>query len=130
MNPLNTYHGGGAVHLAASGVGTDVIAFIVGLIIVAALIGGFILGGRLRAKRAAPPTPEEQPHRPERTTHIEENVEPSDKFLPGGERLMPYQLGGHGDEAFQPPEEPESRAGLGDGDDEPPARPGGGSHPA
>ncbi|MGW2262328.1 DUF6479 family protein [Streptomyces sp. NPDC001780] len=103
MNPADTLDGSTVVPLAASGPGTGVTAFLVGLIVVLFLLGGFWLGRRIRVREPAPPRPSEQPRPPARPTRVEETTEPSDGFGGEGERLTPYQLGGHGTEARRPP---------------------------
>jgi hypothetical protein len=107
MNPPHTYQGSDAVQLALGGIAVGVVAFVVGLVVVFVLIAAFWWGHHLRAGQGPPPLPSEQPEPPDHPTHLEENVECSDKFPPDGERLMPYELGGHGAEAYQPPGEPE-----------------------
>ncbi|MFJ2647479.1 DUF6479 family protein [Streptomyces sp. NPDC087420] len=130
MNPPNTHHAspvhaGDFVDLAASGIGTKVIAFVVGLIVVIILLGGFWYGARLRSRMGPPPKPSEQPVKPDHQAHIEENTDPSDRFPGHGERLYPHQLGGHGEEAYRPPGEDEPESGDGSrrsGGEEPPRR--------
>lgn len=114
MNPPNTHHASAAptrtfVDLAADGVGTKPIMIVVGVFVVLLLIGGFWYGTRLRSRMGPAPKPSEQPKRPDHQAHIEEDTTSSDRFPGHGERLYPHQLGGHGEEAYQPPTEEERR---------------------
>lgn len=117
MNPPNALNGNQDVVLA-DGPWSLVIILVVGVIVVALLIGGFVLGMRRRSQELPPPMASEQPHRPDHPTHIEENVDPCDVFPTGGERLLPHELGGHGDEAHERAEGEE--AGDGQKPTEPP----------
>jgi hypothetical protein len=126
MKPPIAFHGTEETVLA-DGAWSITIILVVGVIVLVLLIGGFVLGARRRAQDPPPPSNAEQPHRPDRPTHLEENVDPSDTFPRGGERLTPHELGGHGDAAYQRPEDDEpDRGGSGSGGDQE-GSPGGGS---
>lgn len=72
---------------------------IVGVVLVAVLIGAFWLGQRRRDQELPPPTPDEQPPRPDHRSHIEErDVHGDDHFPPDRRGLSPYELGDHGNE--------------------------------
>ncbi len=72
---------------------------IVGVVLVAVLIGAVWLGKRRRAQELPPPRPEEQPPRPDHRSHIEErDVHGDDHFPPDRRGLSPYELGDHGNE--------------------------------
>ncbi len=67
---------------------------IAGILLVGFIIGAFWLGRRIWVKEAAPPKPEEQPHRPPDAGlpgEVEGHRKPAE--VPQGERrLMPYEL--------------------------------------
>ncbi|MFI1469303.1 DUF6479 family protein [Streptomyces wuyuanensis] len=70
--------------------------FIAGIVIVAVLVG--VIPWAIRRRRTQPrrPLPSEQPERPARRTHIEQNREPGgDTFPDDGSRLTPHQLDSH-----------------------------------
>lgn len=71
--------------------------FIVGLCVLALLIGAFWLGIRIRRREPAPPRPEEQPRLPEGgpVGAVLENREP-DEMPRSRDRLTPHQLKEHG----------------------------------
>ncbi|GAA1299344.1 hypothetical protein GCM10009647_013940 [Streptomyces sanglieri] len=72
---------------------------IVGVVLVAVLIGAVWLGKRRRAQELPPPRPDEQPPRPDHRSHIEErDVHGDDHFPPDRRGLSPYELGDHGNE--------------------------------
>ncbi|WP_455354907.1 DUF6479 family protein [Streptomyces sp. SYSU K217416] len=87
--------------------------FVVGLAVVALLIGAVVWGRKRRAQEPPVPRPEEQPHRPDHRAHIDEYGNHSTADFPtGGDRLMPYQLKGHGNDVAHPgDEEPRGDAG-------------------
>lgn len=75
---------------------------IVGVVLVAVLIGAVWLGKRRRAEELPPPRPDEQPPRPDHRSHIEErDVHGDDHFPPDGRGLSPYELGDHGSETIR-----------------------------
>ncbi|MEV6651896.1 DUF6479 family protein [Streptomyces sp. NPDC051219] len=77
--------------------------FVVGLAMVAFLLGAFWWGKKRRAQEPPVPRPEDQPERPDHRTHIEESGHHSTAAFPaGGDRLMPYQLKGHGNDVAHP----------------------------
>ncbi|MFF6996423.1 DUF6479 family protein [Streptomyces sp. NPDC008313] len=83
--------------LAASHTGLNVaLAFIGGLIIVAALVWAVRLGMSVRSREPGPPSPEEQPHLPaEGAVHEIREVREPDEMphaTQESERLMPYGL--------------------------------------
>ncbi|MEW2069666.1 DUF6479 family protein [Streptomyces sp. NPDC007346] len=81
---------------------------IAALAVVGLLIGGFLLGKRKKDTELPPPTPGEQPRKPEGRTHIEErDPHASDSFPDDGSALNPYQLDDHGNEPLPPhPDDP------------------------
>lgn len=88
-----------ALTLADGRNAAGVVLGVVGVILVAMLIGAVWLGKRRRAQEPPPPRPEEQPVAPDHRTHIEErDVHADDSFPPDGSGLSPYELGEHGDE--------------------------------
>lgn len=114
MKPPIAFHGTEETVLANAAWSITII-LVVGVIVLVLLIGGFVLGARRRAQDPPPPSNAEQPARPDRPTHLEENVDPSDTFPTGGERLTPHELGGHGEAAYRRPEddEPDPDGGAG-----------------
>lgn len=116
MNPPIAFQGTEETVLA-DGAWSITIILVVGLIVVVLLIGGFVLGARRRTQDPPPPRHGEQPYRPDRPTHLEENVDPSDTFPTGGERLTPHELGGHGEAAYHRPEDEEQDRGGNGGND-------------
>ncbi|MFF8383809.1 DUF6479 family protein [Streptomyces kanasensis] len=68
---------------------------VAGILVVCFLIGAFLLGRRIMLREPAPPTPDEQPHRPADAGlpgEVEGHRRPSE--VPQSEdRLMPYELG-------------------------------------
>ncbi|MFI9650662.1 DUF6479 family protein [Streptomyces sp. NPDC052040] len=71
--------------------------FLVGLVVVALLVGAFWMGVRVRRRESEPPRPEEQPRLPEGgpVGEVMENREP-DEVPRGGDRLTPHELRAHG----------------------------------
>ncbi|MFK4148845.1 DUF6479 family protein [Streptomyces sp. NPDC004065] len=82
---------------AAQDASTGVLPFVIGLVVVALLLGAFWMGSRIRRREPAPPRPEEQPQMPEGgpVGEVLENREP-DEVPTGGDRLTPHQLKEHG----------------------------------
>ncbi|NEC18691.1 hypothetical protein YW5DRAFT_03995 [Streptomyces sp. Ncost-T6T-1] len=79
---------------------------VVALAVVALLIGGFLLSKRKHDAEPPPPQPHEQPPKPERRTHIEQNdPHSSDRFPEDGHALSPYELKDHGNGPLPPDEE-------------------------
>ncbi|MCH0543412.1 hypothetical protein I3F58_28460 [Streptomyces sp. MUM 203J] len=77
-----------------------------GVLVVVFLLGGFWLGRRVWLKEAAPPKPEEHPHRPPDAGipgEVEGHRKPAE--VPQSEtRLMPYELKPEGTEPDTSPE--------------------------
>jgi LPXTG-motif cell wall-anchored protein len=96
MNGSHTLPTHGVV--LAAGSATGVWAFVIGLVVVLVLIGGFWLGFRRRSQEKGPPSPDEHPQRPERTSHVEGTSDANDTFPLDGGRLLPHELGGHGED--------------------------------
>ncbi|MGW0548449.1 DUF6479 family protein [Streptomyces altiplanensis] len=80
--------------VAASDLVVGIAPFIAGLAVVAALTAAVWWGIRIRSRESAPPTPEEQPHRPP-DAELPEDVEyrePDEVVPPEGRRLLPHEL--------------------------------------
>ncbi|MGW1230455.1 DUF6479 family protein [Streptomyces sp. NPDC001478] len=79
-----------------------VVLAVVGVALVALLIGAFWLGRKRRAEELPPPRPDEQPVPPDHRTHVEEReVHGDDSFPADGRGLSPYELGDHGNETLR-----------------------------
>ncbi|MFG2837710.1 DUF6479 family protein [Streptomyces zaomyceticus] len=80
-----------------------------GLVVVAILIGAFVLGIRVMNKELPPPDPEAQPHRPDTGQlpgEVSEYRKPSEVPQTDGEhRLMPYNLNSSGEADTETPGE-------------------------
>ncbi|WP_392667521.1 DUF6479 family protein [Streptomyces sp. LN785] len=89
-----------ALGLADGGRGAlGVVLPIVGIALVAVLIGAVWLGRRRRAQELPPPRPDEQPPRPDHRTHLEErSIHGDTRFPADGGGLSPYELGEHGNQ--------------------------------
>ncbi|MEU9002809.1 DUF6479 family protein [Streptomyces sp. NPDC048551] len=68
---------------------------VVGLAVVGVLLGGFVLGRRVRDHEPAPPTPETQPHLPEGGAVYEVREERDYVEIPEG-GLRPHEMQGYG----------------------------------
>ncbi|MFJ8199379.1 DUF6479 family protein [Streptomyces sp. NPDC096152] len=114
-----------SLEIAAQGFLAGVGPFIVGLVVVALLIGAFVLGFRVRRREPAPPRPEEQPRLPDGgpVGEVMEHREP-DEVPRGGDRLTPHQIPAHGNIGSRTSTTPERPSWDGDGGDTP-GRPGG-----
>jgi hypothetical protein len=78
--------------------------FVIGLALVAVLIGAVWLGIRVKKREPAAPRPEEQPRAPERDHppgEVQEIREP-DELPQDGVRRTPHQLRGHGNSGSRP----------------------------
>ncbi|WP_406099555.1 DUF6479 family protein [Streptomyces sp. NBC_01013] len=91
-----------ALNTLADGRGaTGAVLGVVGVVLVAVLIGAVWLGRRRRAEELPPPLPEEQPVAPDHRTHVEQrDVHGDDGFPADGRGLSPYELGDHGSETI------------------------------
>lgn len=90
-----------ALTLADGRGATGAVLGVVGVVLVAVLIGAVWLGRRRRAQELPPPRPEEQPVAPDHRTHIEKrDVHADDDFPADGRGLSPYELGDHGNETI------------------------------
>ncbi|MGW7056155.1 DUF6479 family protein [Streptomyces sp. NPDC054887] len=82
--------------LAATDHVIGIAPFIAGLAIAAALIAAVWWGIRIRNREPSPPTPQEQPHRPENSgpPEVRERREPDEVIPPEGGRgrLLPHEL--------------------------------------
>ncbi|WP_251070321.1 DUF6479 family protein [Streptomyces sp. ISL-96] len=82
--------------LAASDLVIGIAPFIAGLAIAAALIAAVWWGIRIRNREPSPPTPQEQPHRPDDAgpPEVTERREPDEVTPPEGGRgrLLPHEL--------------------------------------
>ncbi|MET7646994.1 DUF6479 family protein [Streptomyces sp. NPDC005426] len=88
-----------ALTLADGRGATGAVLGVVGVLLVLMLIGAFWLGKRRHDQELPPPRPEEQPVPPEHRTHVEErDVHGDDDFPADGQRLLPYELGDHGND--------------------------------
>ncbi|AKH86295.1 hypothetical protein AA958_33310 [Streptomyces sp. CNQ-509] len=96
-------------HTRASGTTADtalaagLLPFLLGLVVVAVLIGAVWLGIRIRSGEPAPPRPEEQPRPPASgpVGRVTEEREPAE--LPrDGRRLTAHRLRGHGNTGTRP----------------------------
>lgn len=88
-----------AITLADGRGATGAVLGVVGVVLVAVLIGAFWLGKRRQDQELPPPRPEEQPVAPDHRTHVEErDVHGADDFPADGRGLSPYELGEHGGE--------------------------------
>lgn len=80
-----------------------IVPFVVGLVVVAMLIGAVWWGLVRRRREPPPPRPDEQPKPPDHRTHIDEYGPHSYTDFPkDGRRLMPYELKDHGNEVLRP----------------------------
>lgn len=95
MYASHTVSSPGAV--LAAGSETGVWAFVIGLVVVLVLIGGFLVGFRRRLQEK-PPNASDQPRRPAHTSHVEGTSDANDTFPRDGGRLLPHELGGHGED--------------------------------
>lgn len=92
-----------ALTLADGRGAAGVVMAVVGVILVAMLIGAVWLGKRRRAQDPPAPRPEEQPVAPDHRAHLEErDVHADDSFPADGRGLSPYELGEHGYESDRP----------------------------
>lgn len=90
-----------AITLADGRGATGAVLGVVGVVLVAVLIGAFWLGKRRQDQELPPPRPEEQPVAPDHRTHVEErDVHGPDDFPADGRGLSPYELGDHGNETI------------------------------
>lgn len=106
---------------AASDLVIGIAPFIAGLVIAAALIAAVWWGIRIRNRESAPPTPEEQPHRPDDSgpPEVREHRVPDEVVPPEGHtRLLPHELrntgnasGRHSDEDPEKPRRWSGRSG-------------------
>ncbi|MCS0638991.1 DUF6479 family protein [Streptomyces sp. LP05-1] len=67
---------------------------VAGIILVAFLIGAFLLGRRIRSREPAPPRADEQPHRPEDSglPGEQEGHRRAGELTEREDRVMPYEL--------------------------------------
>lgn len=101
MDVSNGDLGSLALDLADGRGATGAVMGIVGVALVAMLIGAVWLGRRRRDQELPPPRPDEQPPRPDHRSHIEQrDVHGDDSFPPDGRGLSPYELGDHGSETI------------------------------
>lgn len=83
-------------YLSVDAIATDIVWFlVVGLFVVAMLLGGFKLGQRVRDKEPPPPTTESQPHLPEGGAVHEVREERDHVGFPK-EGLRPHEMQGYG----------------------------------
>ncbi|MCZ7456556.1 DUF6479 family protein [Streptomyces sp. WMMC940] len=96
MNPLIVGRDSLVVEAAGSPALGGVGPFLVGVVVVAVLIG--VIPWAIRRRRTQPrrPLPSEQPRRPAGGAHIEEIRDPDGETFPDdGSRLNPHQLKSH-----------------------------------
>ena len=92
-----------ALTLADGRGATGVVLGVIGVALVAVLIGGFLLGKRRHDQELPPPRPEEQPPVPDHRAHVEErDVHGKDDFPADGRGLSPYELSDRGNETIHP----------------------------
>ncbi|GAA3748593.1 DUF6479 family protein [Streptomyces tremellae] len=96
MNAPHTLHAQDIVLAAGNSAG--VWAFVIGLVVVVILVGGFWLGFRRRSEFNRHPGPNDHPRRPEHQSHVEGSADANENFPDDGGRLLPHELGGHGEE--------------------------------
>ncbi|MET8940392.1 DUF6479 family protein [Streptomyces rubiginosohelvolus] len=72
------------------------VPFIVGLLVVALLIGAVVWRTRSSRRRAS--RPQEQPSRSSRSCHAPEKPRSADDFGGPGERLSPHEMKGYGNQ--------------------------------
>ncbi|MEU9983284.1 DUF6479 family protein [Streptomyces sp. NPDC050856] len=90
MNSLITETGELAAKDHVVGIGP----LVAGILVVGFLIGAFLLGRRIRNREPAPPSPEEQPHRPADAGlpgEVEGHRRPAE-ITEREDRMMPYEL--------------------------------------
>ncbi|GAA2794626.1 DUF6479 family protein [Streptomyces showdoensis] len=113
---MNTFLVGSDPVTTVAGVWQSGLAQVLGgLVLVLVLIGAFWLGSYLRNRESRPPSPEEQPHRPESDAIPGEMTEyrrPAEMPRTDGEhRLMPYQLKDGSEPNPEPPSEEKRKWG-------------------
>ncbi|GAA2679167.1 DUF6479 family protein [Streptomyces aculeolatus] len=88
---------------ADAAVTAGLLPFLLGLVVVAVLIGAVWLGIRVRSREPAPPRPEDQPRPPASgpVRRVTEEREPAEVPRDGG-RLTPHRLRGHGNSGTRP----------------------------
>lgn len=88
---------------ADAAVTPGLLPFLLGLVVVAVLIGAVWLGIRVRSREPAPPRPEDQPRPPASgpIRRVTEEREPAEVPRDGG-RLTPHRLRGHGNSGTRP----------------------------
>ncbi|MEU8758517.1 DUF6479 family protein [Streptomyces sp. NPDC048659] len=111
---MNTFLVGSAQVTTAAGVWQSGLAQVLGgLIVVLVLIGAVWLGFRQRDRESDPPTPEQQPHRPDTDAlpgEMSEYRRPAEMpRTDSAHRLMPYQLKESGTETSPDPPSEEKR---------------------
>ncbi|MGC5341545.1 DUF6479 family protein [Streptomyces sp. DT24] len=90
---LSTRQDASAELAAAASTPGWIVPLVIGVVVVAVLIG--LVAWDSRRKRARAPRPDEQPRRPAHRAHIEEVREPDD-FGADGERTLPHEMKGYG----------------------------------
>ncbi len=91
-----------AVTLADGRGATGVVMAVIGVLLVAMLIGAFWLGKRRHDQELPPPRPDEQPVGPDHRSHVEQaDVHGDDHFPADGRGLSPYELGESGNEPIR-----------------------------
>ncbi|WP_328869221.1 DUF6479 family protein [Streptomyces sp. NBC_00287] len=89
--------------LAAESGALGIGLIVASVVVVAVLLGAFVLGGRIRRREPAPPRPEQQPRLPDEGPVREElqNREPDE--VPRSEhRLTPHEMPAHGNLPSRP----------------------------
>ncbi|MFW6690571.1 DUF6479 family protein [Streptomyces sp. MAR4 CNX-425] len=110
--PMRTDSQRTAPAVAADAVTAGLLPFLLGLVLVAVLVGAVWLGIRIRSREPAPPRPEDQPRPPASgpVPHVTEEREPAE--VPRGRgRLTPHELPGHGNSGTRPARRPARRRG-------------------
>ncbi|MEU8770821.1 DUF6479 family protein [Streptomyces griseus] len=96
-------------HLAAPVWADGTVPFIVGIFVVALLIG--TVAWRTRKGRSRPPHPDEQRHRPAAPSRAPGEPRTADDFGGQGERLSPHQMKGYGNLSGPTRSEVDDRSG-------------------
>ncbi|MCL7425650.1 DUF6479 family protein [Streptomyces sp. YS415] len=89
--------------LAAESGAVGIGLIVAGVVVVALLLGAFVLGSRIRRREPGPPSPEEQPRLPADgpVREVRESREP-DEVPRSDHRVTPHEMPGHGNMPSRP----------------------------